>query len=217
MKVAAIAAALMFGLLFYSEPAAAKPQPPKELLEIFRSIQQIETGYESGAWEKALSLTNRIESQISAASARIGKDVNASVINDFKVVLVNLRGAIIQKNLNRSTNGLIMLQRLLFDIMMAYDYKKPPIFTVIEKYIDEAAESAEKSDFTNVVNEMKEIDALFRQAGQLLQERNIKPAELDGISSLVQEIIEAGSAGNREGTESLLKKLKARHKAVTAR
>lgn len=216
MRVAAMAA-LIFALLFHPEPAAAKPQPPGELQEIFSAIRQIEAGYESGAWDKALSLTKRIESRIKAASGSIGKDANPSVVKDFEIVLHNLRNSIIQKDISRATNGLIMLQRLLFEIMMAYDYRKPPIFTAIEKYIDEAAEAAEKSDLTNVVNEMKEIDALFRLARPLLVERGAGTGDMDDFGSLIQETLKAGSAGDIKAAESLLKKLKARHKAVTAR
>lgn len=218
MKVAAmVAAALMFALLSYPSPAVAKPQPPKELQEIFRTIEQIETGFKSGAWDKALSFTGRVETQFKAISDRIRKDANPTIVNDLEIVLKNFRISLVQKDPGRSNNGLIMLQRLLFEIMMAYDYKKPPIFTVIDQYIGEAAESAEKSDFTNVVSEMKEVDALFRLSRQLLAERGARIGDMDEVASLIQETIQAGSAGDRKASESLLKKLRAKHKAVTAR
>jgi|GEM_PF-4289600 len=218
MKVASIvAAALIFALMGHPAQAVAKPQPPKEFQEIFRTIEQIETSFESDAWDKALSLVSRVETQFNSVSDGIRKDVNPAIVNDLGIVIKNFRLSIVRKDLGRANNGSIMLQRLLSEIMMAYDYKKPPIYTITNQNINEAAESAEKSDFTNVVNEMKEVQALFRLSRQLLTERSVNAGDMDEVESLIQEIIKAGSAGDRKASESLLKKLRAKHKEVTAR
>jgi hypothetical protein len=64
---------------------------------------------------------------------------------------------------------------------------------------------------------MKEVQALFRLSRQLLTERSVNAGDMDEVESLIQEIIKAGSAGDRKASESLLKKLRAKHKEVTAR
>ena len=156
--------ALLFALVLAlsSTPSHARSvNPPAQLTSIFKDMSRFETAFKSHKWDKAISAINKIDNTFNQMSPQLKKDIYSYTDNNYKDIINNTINALISKDISKVEIDFIELHNLVFSLISKYDYKIPPIMTMIENYIQEADDAANINNYYRVMSEIDEIDALF--------------------------------------------------------
>jgi hypothetical protein len=154
---------LIFFVLIAGNLYAQRMQPPPVLIEIIEEFSKMESKFENKKWHEASDTLAAIKEKIEQL-----KMADANQL-DFNKVIDRLKLAFEKKDIKTTENNYIQLQQMLFLYSDNFDYKIPPIISIMNKYInDEAAEALEKNDYDEVYSEMREVGSFFRNSRALL-------------------------------------------------
>ncbi len=92
--------------------------------------------------------------------------------------------------------------------MNNYEYRVPPVFVIINKYLKEAETALKKKDFKRVVSEMHEIGDFFYGANYLLKEKGVQHKDVEEFSATIQEVWAAGKSKDATTVQNGKTKLK---------
>ena len=139
---------------------------------------------------------------------QLKKTFKVDILTTFNQRLSNLRGAIQEKNMEATEDNYIALQELLLTIMNNYEYKVPPVFVIINKYLQEAETALKKKDFKRVVSEMHEIGDFFYGSNYLLREKGVSHKDIEEFNATIREVWAAGREKDAKAVKNGITKLK---------
>ncbi len=191
-----------------ANPLHARPAPPEKLIKIFEYLSRLEENFKSEEWDEAIKVTNTISSAFKEVLPQLKKTFKVDILTTFNQRLRNLRQAIQEKNMEATEDNYIALQELLLTIMNNYEYKVPPVFVIINEYLEEAETALKKKDFKRVVSEMDEIGDFFYGANYLLKEKGVRRKDIEEFSMTIREVWAAGRTKDAIAVQNGITKLK---------
>ena len=129
-------------------------------------------------------------------------------------MMADLRRSIKEKDMESAESHYIKIQELFLAIMDNFQYKVPPILSIIDKYITEAEDALKKNNFRRVVSEMDEVGDFFYKAELLLKGKGVHHKDINKFKTVVREVRAAGETGKAKSALAgikTLKKLSARY------
>lgn len=205
ITIIAVLSALMFSA---GSMQARGAVPPPRLMDIFQNLSSVEAKFKTGRWHDAIEATTGVLTTYKEILPELKKTVKVDIEADFTSRLMGLRQSLEKKDLRQAERNYIDLHKMIFALLDNYEFKVPPIMMIIDKYIDEAREAAEKRDFKRVVSEMNEVEDFFYQAGQDLSGQHASLVDIEEFKSTVREVREAGKTGSKPKVLSGVAKLK---------
>lgn len=182
-----------------SEPSHARPEnPPPQLTKIFKDMSMFETAFKSGNWDTAMRAADKIDKTFNQMSPQFKRELYGYTDNDYNYLYNNIKVGIKSRNVVKVEFHFIELHDLVFSLIAKYDYKIPPIITIINKYIHEAEEAANKNNYSRVVSEMNEIIALFNFVEKHLLRIDTMRSDGKKIRAKLGEIRSAGLTKQNE-------------------
>ncbi len=188
----------------------AKPLPPPQLDTIFDHFSELEEHFKSCRWNKALKSSDSMCAAFEEMAPQIRETIRGDVAAAFASMMTDLRKAILRKDMESTEACFIAIQKLLFIITDYYQYKVPPVLSIIDKYIGEAEEALKRNDFKRVESEMVEVDEFFYRAKPLLRRKGACYADIEEFETVVREVRVAENRSAAEKGIETLKKLSAR-------
>lgn len=177
----------------------AKPAPPQNLTAILEEVSELEEKFEGGNWTDARATLSEIQKMYADVYRSFEKQVPADLHKRFIASISALGQFLESEHEEKSEKSFIAMQVLLFEIMGHFDYKIHPVIQTLKKYIgEEAQESLEKKDYSNVLSELKEVVTFFSKNTALFQQNGIPNADLQLFMSTLGEAIK--QARNKEAT-----------------
>ncbi len=186
----------------------AKQAPPEKLIKIFEHLSKLEEKFKSEEWDGAIKETDTVSSTFKEVLPQLKKTFKVDILTTFNQRLRNLRQTIQRKNVEATQDNYIALQELLLTIMNNYEYKVPPVFVIINKYLQEAETALKKKDFKRVVSEMDEIGDFFYGANYLLKEKGVRHKDIEEFSATIRAVWAAGRAKDAKTVQHGITKLK---------
>jgi hypothetical protein len=172
--------------------------PPPKLIVLFEDFSKLEAKFKSNRWSEALNATDELKKTFGKLLPELKKTVNLNVEKDFDARLTELRSAIKRKDAKATETAYIEMHRLVFALMDNFIYPVPPVLTIVDKYIGEAAEAEQLNDYARVASEMEEIDDFFFQAGPELMEKHARAIDTEEFKSAARDVRAAGIAHDKE-------------------
>lgn len=177
----------------------AKPAPPQNLTAILEEVSELEEKFEGENWTDARATLGEIQKMYADVYRSFEKQVPADLHKRFIASINALDQFLESEDEEKSEKSFIAMQVLLFEIMGHFDYKVHPVIQTLKKYIgEEAQESLEKKDYSNVHSELKEVVTFFSKNTALFQQNGIPNADLQLFMSTLGEAIK--QARNKEAT-----------------
>lgn len=177
----------------------AKPAPPQNLTAILEEVSELEEKFEGGNWTDARATLGEIQKMYADVYRSFEKQVPADLHKRFIASISALGQFLESEDEEKSEKSFIAMQVLLFEIMGHFDYKVHPVIQTLKKYIgEEAQESLEKKDYSNVLSELKEVVTFFSKNTTLFQQNGIPNADLQLFMSTLGEAIK--QARNKDAT-----------------
>jgi len=208
MKLGAILTVLSV-LMFSAGPMQARgAAPPPQLMDIFQDFSSLEAKFKNNRWEEAVESTNEIASTFRKILPDLKKTVKVDIEKDFFSRLSNLKQSLKKRDVQQTEIKYIELHKMIFALLDNYEFKVPPIISVIDTYIGEAGEAVERDDFKRVVSEMNEVEDFFYQAALDLNERHAQLVDTEEFKSIVRDVREAGRNRDKKRAEAGIDKLR---------
>ena len=91
--------------------------------------------------------------------------------------------------------------------MKAYHYSIHPVLMVIEGYVAEAIEAAEKQDFERVIHEMKETATIITTSADIMAEKGVGKGMQQDFREQLFAVMNAATANNQQQALQALKKM----------
>jgi hypothetical protein len=210
--------ALIIGMLFVSCQFALAKQPlPDGLDEILEEMSELEESYEEGNWLKAQQSVGKINLELKEL---FEKTENGNLEEDKKMMsrdIYLLKAYVLEENTEKTEGQYIKFQKRFFNFINNFDYEIHPVFSMIDKYInEEATEAAAKMDFDDVVSEMREVGNLLKLAQPLLKEKGYTDEEIADFRLKIAAVIKAGKAKDANLVNEKLKEVQEAYKSIMA-
>lgn len=186
---------------------AEKPEPSEELANLFTNVVAIEDAVGEGAWPRALKSTEEVEEILTGLAPSIRNAAGGKVYLGLEEDITQLQTAIRRRDKMAVMNQLISMQKNIFHTMQAYNYYVHPAFLVIQRYVVEAVEAAEKKDFGRVVHEMKEIANIITSSAEVMLSKNIGRGMQSDFRELLYSVLNAAKEKNQQESINCLKKM----------
>ncbi len=184
-KISVVCALLLFSL---SNTCLAKPLPPDGLGDVFEQLAELEESYENGEWNEAAEMFTELEEGLNEIASKTPADYQL----DFNNSLKGLHYGIIKKDRELTEKGYIRLTEDCINFCNNFDFKVHPLFSIINKYIGvEAMEAAEKSEFDEVVSEVREVAHMLDEFKDVFNENGIDKKELKELHAQLNNIVAA--------------------------
>ncbi len=209
LSIAAIVCLSLAGI----SAEAAKPKPPKELMSIFKELNDVEEAISDQKWEKASSEVAHIKSVFRKVYTDVKGSVSAELLDQFTGVTDNLKSSIDNKSKDNAYITLSAIQLTFVKIMINFDYQIPPALTAIEWNIDEAVDEMKEKEYDDIRREMAEIVPLFLTIEPLLKEKGISQEELADFKMSANSARNGAISKDWNVTMTSLKKIKAMTRA----
>lgn len=185
----------------------AKPLPPPQLKAIFEKFTDLDDTFKAGHWDKALKSADNIAASFNTILPQLTVSIKGDISTAFNSMVINLKQSLRKKDEEGSEEQYIVMQEFFFALMAHYDYKAPPIMSIIDKFIFEAAEALKKKDFNKVVSEMDEVSSFFYREETLLAEHGANTRDIDEFKAAARETRSAGKTRKAKAAYSGIKKL----------
>ena len=189
-------------------PLQAKPAPPRQLITIFDDFTELEENFRSGRWNKALESTDKILWTFTLVQPQLEENIKADIAPYFDSTLDGLRQAIMKKDVQETMARYVEMQEFFFVIMDNFDYKVPPILSIVDKYISEAGEALRHKDFSRVASEMQEVGDFFYRVEPLLREKGARFKDVEEFKGAVRQVRAAGDRRSEKTARAGIKALK---------
>lgn len=207
--VAAVFMAVSLGMAVQSH--AKLSSPPAQLTGIFMDFAEFEAAFKSDKWSEAQEAIGKISAKFNQMLPQLKKDIKGDPEKTFQGIIGSLNQSVKKQDNEKAQRHFIELHRFVLSLISNYNYRTPPIFIIINKYIGEAEEALEKKKYDRVISEVEEISFLFSFAESHLENRDTRRKQIEEIKSKLQEIKGAAqykkSDQARVGIKSLKKML----------
>lgn len=195
-------------IIFSADLLYAKPVPPPQLKAIFEKFTDLDDMFKAGQWDKALKSTDNISASFNRMLPQLKENIHGDISTAFNSMIANLKQSLRKKDEEDSEEQYIVMQEFFFAIMAHYEYKAPPIMSIIDKFISEAAGALKKNDFNKVVSEMDEVSSFFYREESLLSEHGANTKDIDEFKATAREIRSDVKAKKIKAANNGIKKLK---------
>lgn len=166
-------------LFFHAAPVSAKPQPPKELDGLFERFGKISVSLSSKKWEIAASEADTIKQRFVTLYPELKQHASADIIFQFGSVMDDLKNNVAKKNQTGSLTSLAALQSFFVRIMDIYEYRNPPVLSLIDMNFAQAKDDFAGGRYEGVTREMQENIVLHGHAQKFLKERGATQPDID--------------------------------------
>lgn len=190
---------------------AEKYAPTPIVNELIEAMGEFEESYESNKWGEAKEATEEIETKAKAIIAQIKND-------ELEIVAAveNLKKAVDQKNSDYTELAFITLQRRFYSLLNDFDYEVHPVLSILDHYLDEAGEAAEKNDMDEVISEVRECGNLFKFAKPIFVEKGIAINDLNKCNSNMIALLMAGKHNDDKKVLEFLKEIQEQYETFMA-
>lgn len=196
-------------IVFTSLPSHARlPSPPPQLTSVFMDVAEFETAFKSDKWDKALASTGKINTKFNQMLPQLKKEIKGNTESFFREIMGRLEQSVKKKDQDKTEKNFIELHKYILTLISNYEYKTPPIFIIINKYIGEAEEALEQKRYGRVLSEVEEISFLFSFAESHLENRDTRRKHIESIKLKLQEIKAAAQYKKSEAAKTGIKSLK---------
>jgi hypothetical protein len=205
----AIVLCSVFFIAITALPSHAKlSSPPSQLTSVFADIAEFETAFKSEKWEEALGSTGKINTKFNQMIPQLKKEIKGNTENFFREIMGKLEQSVKKRDQEKTEKNFIELHKYILTLIGNYEYKIPPIFIIINKYIGEAEEALEQKHYSRVLSEIEEISFLFSFAENHLDDRDTRLKQIAAIKTKLQEIKAAAQFKKNEAAKIGIKSLK---------
>jgi hypothetical protein len=184
--------------------AAAKPRPVKGLMEMFDTFNGLEEEFREENWEEAEEIATKIESDYKTLVNDLKGTVDGKLVHKFGFLIGSFKKQLEKKDAELLEKPYMNLQELFVDIMSYFDYPHPPVFVIINLYLNEAEEYLEKGMFKHVAEEMEEIHHFKDRAVADAKSYGKDSAKLEELFGLAEKVEDMSAKGDKEGLEKTL-------------
>ncbi|MFZ4859999.1 MAG: hypothetical protein ACOYL3_26850 [Desulfuromonadaceae bacterium] len=186
----------IIALLTASLSHARLPSPPPQLTGIFMDFSLFEAAFKNDRWDEAQAATGRINDKFIQMLPQLKREIKGNPEKTFQTIKDSLNRSVLKHDKEKTQKLFIDLHTFTLSLIRNYEYKIPPVFIIINKYIAEAEEALENKRYDRVMSEVEEITSLFSFAENHFDNREIRRMQIDDIRLKLQEI--KSSAQNKK-------------------
>ncbi len=208
VKYAVAAVFMTFALFTAAQSHAKLSSPPPQLTGIFMDFAEFEAAFKSGNWKEAQEATGKIRGKFNQMLPQLKKDIKGNPEKTFLGIMAGLNQSVKNQDKGTTQKLFIDMHKYVLTLISNYDYKTPPIFIIINKYIKEAEEALEQKKYDRVLSEVEEITFLFSFAESHLESRDTRRKQIDDIKAQLLEIKSAAQFKKGEPVKNGFKTLK---------
>lgn len=203
--------------MFFANVAAARVNfPPPQLTSIFMDISEFETAFKSDKWQEARGAANKITSQFNQMLPQLKKDIKSDSEKAFITITTKLNMAVEKRETAETEKYFVELHTFLLSLISNYEYKVPPVFSLINRYIGEAEEALVRRRYKRVLSELDEIASLFSFAESHLADRDVKRKNIEEIYAKLRSAMAAARSKKSDVVKSEIGSVKKLLPALTA-
>ncbi len=156
-----------------------------------------------------MSEADGIKQLFAASYAELKKATSADMIFQFGSIMDELKGNLMKKNLTGSLSSLAALQSLFVRIMDTYEYRNPPVLSLIDMNLAQAKEELAGGRYDGVTREMQESIVLLGHAQKFLMERGASQHDIEEFKMAMISTKMASEVSDKTETGSGLGKVTA--------
>lgn len=204
------AVCVLGGALIFSahpETGYCKSDLPEPLKEAFTLLTGIERNLEDRRWEEALAALERLE-EVTARAAReveIGEDEN--FLHHAGYSCGRLESSLRRRDRDSSEDYYRDLQDLYLRLANTLVKGEPPALAAIIAFLADARDWCGKSNYREVVFELREISRYFRGVYPMLEAKGVEHPEIWGFHGEVNRAMAAAEAGSAPQVTTSLDRL----------
>lgn len=206
-SVIALFVALLIGFAPVSSHARLA-SPPPQLTIIFDDMSAFEAAFKSGNWDKARSAAGRIDKTFNQMLPQLKRDLNDNTEKTYSEIINKIKLSTDNKTADITQIHFIELHYFIFSIISKYEYKTPPVLTIINKYIAETEEAIKVGNYTRVVSEMDEIISMFSFVENHMLRTDSMRRDAGDIKGKLKEIRLAGLNKQNDAVKNGISSLK---------
>jgi hypothetical protein len=208
LKMASVAVFALCTLFYTSQSHAKLPSPPAQLTGIFMDFAEFEAAFKNDKWEDARRATAKISEKFNQMLPQLKNEIKSDPEKTFQGIISNISQSVKSQDKDKTEKLFIELHKFVLSLISNYNYKTPPIFIIINKYIAEAEEALEKKRYDRVISEVEEITFLFTFAENHLESRDTRRKQIEEIRVKLREINSAATYKKSDAVKSGIKTLK---------
>jgi len=212
MKVAKKVLGFLAGTLIVLCFSVAAQPPPAGVDTILKALGELEESFEKKDWGAALTVANRIDNEL--LDVLVASRLEAPLLEQ---ALVKVKGSIHEGNSIKVEVNYILFQKRFVGFLDNFTFEIYPVFELVALSLDKAKESAEKSNFDEVANEMAETGNMVKEAHGHYQKSGVTDRELSEFNAKVVSTIKAAKRKNRDLVTQELKVVSDMHASFLAR
>lgn len=205
---------IAFVLLALFGPAFAKPQPPKELDGLFEMFSKLGSSISGLKWDAAASEADAIKQRFVTLYSELKKSASTDIIFQFGSAMDELKSNVTKKNQTGSLTSLAALQSLFVRIMDIYEYRNPPVLTLIDMNLAQTKDEFAGGRYEGVTREMQECIVLHGHAQKFLKERGASQQDIDEFKMAMISTKMASQVSDKTETGSGIGKVTAIWKRI---
>jgi len=187
---------VLFFVLFQPSLVWSKPKPVEGIYKMFDAFNKLETELRDDRWDDSINTINYIQNYYGNLSKILKVTVNEKIVNKFGFHISSLKSKVRGRNLEGIETDYMEMQRLFIDIMDHYEYQVPPAIIILGRYLDEAKEGLEEKEFSETVEEMKEIAGLRSKVERAFSELGLSADTIDNFFNTVTKVEKAANEKN---------------------
>lgn len=184
--------------------ATTKPKPVKGLMEMFETFNGLEEEFRENNWEEAEEVVSKIESDYKALVSQLKGKVDSKLVHKFGFLIGSFKKQLAKKDAELLDKPYMNIQELFLDIMSYFDYPNPPVFIIMNLYLEESEEYFEKGMYKHVAEEMEEIVHFRKRAMSDAQSVGKDLAKLEELFELAEKVEEMSEKSDKESIEKVL-------------
>lgn len=186
---------------------AQKPVPPEQLTKVFAEVVELEDAVLAAKWAQAQKIIEEVEELLLGIGPSIRKATSDAAYQVLESSVVQLQKAVEQQDRGLALERMVPLEKELLSTMKAYHYSIHPVLMVIEGYVAEAIEAAEKQDFERVIHEMKETATIITTSADIMAEKGVGKGMQQDFREQLFAVMNAATANNQQQALQALKKM----------
>lgn len=196
--------------------AQGKPEVPPSLREALATLTELERRFEGGSWDEAQASLRELRKLFPAILQSSGKVTSSDVFYNFGYAIGKLQVSLMNRNRSETSTHFLELQDIFLALADQFAFEIPPALESIDRFVAEAKEDLEKSDYGEVVWEMREVSKCFRHLYGHLESKGVSFTDIWGYHRQINAIMAAAEAGSRPATRQALDKLEGQTAAFLA-
>lgn len=195
--------------LLPGKPANAKlASPPPQLTSVFMDFSVFEAAFKNDKWSDAQSAVGKISDKFNLMLPQLKREIKGDPEKVFQGIMDGLNQSVQKQDKEKTGKLFIDLHTFTLSVINNYEYKIPPVFIIINKYIAEAEEALENKKYDRVLSEVEEITSLFSFAENHFDNLDSRQAQVNNIKLKLRDIKSAARNKKSDSVKSGIKSLK---------